>query len=72
MSKDTTLIVLLTKHLQRALVLLNAAADIVEGAEGDAGLCATAVWDGAECDGMCLIDDINVLFEEMKADGLEV
>jgi len=71
-TKDTKTIVALAKHLQRAVTLLQAAADIVENTEGDAALEATAEWDGTECDGMCLLDDINVLFEEMKADGLGV
>ena len=26
----------------------------------------TAVWDGVECDGFCLLDDINYFFEEFE------
>lgn len=34
-------------------------------------LTETAIWDGAECDGYCLMDDINYLFYDIDKKYLE-
>ena len=53
--------------LDRCQVLLQAAIDIIKNAEGDAGLEATATWDNAECDGLCLIDECEVMIQDIVA-----
>lgn len=54
--------------LERAKILLQATRDIFQKCD-DSGyvlnvLEVTAIWDGVECDGYCLKDDIEAWFEE--------
>ena len=51
------------EQVQRAITLLRAAARIVS--KSDEAKATTAFWDGTECDGMCLMDDIVVFLEEV-------
>lgn len=55
---------------KRAKVLLRATLDIMnkcdEGPFVENVFDMTAVWDGIECDGSCLRDDINILFDEIN------
>jgi len=51
----------------RAQVLLKAAFDILKKCDDspyvENVMAVTAFWDGAECDGSCLMEDIKDLFE---------
>lgn len=55
--------------LERAKILLKATYDILQKQKDSPYvlniLCQTAIWDGVECDGYCLHEDIEALFEEM-------
>jgi len=54
--------------LERAKILLKATRDILEHCKDSFYVLnvleVTAVWDGVECDGYCLKDDIDDFFEE--------
>ena len=54
--------------LERAKILLKAKRDILEKCNDSFYVLnvleVTAVWDGVECDGYCLKDDIDDFFEE--------
>jgi len=54
----------------RAQVLLQAALDILKKCDDspyvENVMGVTAFWDGAECDGSCLMEDIKDLFEVEK------
>lgn len=55
--------------LERAKILLKATYDILQKQKDSPYvlniLCQTAIWDGVECDGYCLYEDIEALLEEM-------
>lgn len=51
------------EQVKRALILLRAAAAIVS--KSPDAQETTAIWDGTDCDGACLMDDIAVFFEEV-------
>ncbi len=55
--------------LERAKILLKATYDILQKQKDSPFvldiLCQTAIWDGVECDGYCLHEDIEDFFEEM-------
>lgn len=54
---------------RRALILLKAASDILEKLDETPYVLnffeQTAVWDEVECDGYCLMEEINDLLEEV-------
>lgn len=56
---------------ERAKILLQAALDILnscdEGMYVKNALEVTAVWDGAECDGYCLKNEVEDLMDEINA-----
>ena len=49
---------------ERAEQLLKAAFELLSQVEGD-NLCNTVFYDGADCDGYCLIYDILGLFDTL-------
>jgi len=55
---------------EEAKVLLQATLDILtkcdKGVRLDNVLEVTAIWDGTECDGYCLKDEIDYLLNEIK------
>lgn len=51
-------------HLGRAITLLKAAQSLIE-ASSDA-ISETVFYDDAECDGLCLVEDIEALLETLK------
>lgn len=55
---------------RRAVTLLYATKEILEKAADSCVvidvMSALATWDGAECDGYCLLNDITVLLEEIE------
>jgi len=55
--------------LDRAITLLRAAKELLEKQKDSYYvlnmLAETVVYDGAECDGSCLIEDIGYLLEEI-------
>lgn len=57
--------------LDRAVELLYATKEILEKAKESPYtidvLTTLATWDGTECDGYCLLDDITVLLEEIQS-----
>lgn len=56
--------------LERAKVLLKATRDILQKCDDSSYVLnvleVTAEWDGTECDGYCLMDDIDIFFEELN------
>jgi hypothetical protein len=52
---------------QRALLLLSVAADALGQLEFDELCCLTVFYDGAHCDGQCILDDIKAVLEEIDA-----
>lgn len=54
---------------RRALILLKATSDILEKLDDTPYVLnffgQTAIWDDAECDGYCLMEEINELLEEV-------
>lgn len=54
---------------ERAKVLLKATLDLLNQQKESPFVLnmleTTAVWDGAECEGYCLCDDIELFFEEV-------
>lgn len=54
---------------RRAIILLKATSDILKKVEKDhyaqVFFGKTAVWDDVECDGYCLMEEINDLLEEV-------
>lgn len=51
------------EQVKRALTLLRAASAIVS--KSDEAQETTAIWDGTDCDGACLMEDIATFFEEV-------
>lgn len=56
--------------LERAKVLLKATRDILKKCDDSFYVLnvleVTAVWDGVECDGYCLKEEIDEFFEELE------
>lgn len=54
---------------RRALILLKATSDILEKLDDTPYVLnffeQTAVWDGVDCDGYCLMEEVNELLEEV-------
>jgi hypothetical protein len=52
----------------RKVILLKAARDLLQKQEDSPYvlnmLATTAIWDEAECDGYCLLEEINMLLED--------
>ena len=61
--------------LERAKILLRATKDILQKCDDSFyvlnALEVTAIWDGVECDGYCLKDDIDAWFEEYFGGEIE-
>lgn len=57
------------ERYKRAIILLKATSDILEKLDDTPYVLSffeqTAVWDEVECDGYCLMEEINDLLEEM-------
>ena len=57
------------ERYKRAIILLKATSDILEKLDDTPYVLnffeQTAVWDGIDCDGYCLMEEINILLEEM-------
>ena len=60
--------------LDMAKTLLRATYDILKKQDDTPYvqnvLCLTAIWDGEECDGYCLKDDISYWFDEFMGEEL--
>ena len=60
------------ENQKQAVKLLKAAKDILTKCEESTTvlevMCVTAIWDEAECDGYCLLDEIKMLLEEIEID----
>jgi len=50
-------------YIERAIYMLEVAAEYI-GKYGD--VSETVLYDGAECDGLCIIDDCKAAAEELK------
>ncbi len=50
------------RQARRAVTLLKAAREIVK--KSDEAQSPVAFWDNADCDGMCLLDDISAFLED--------
>ena len=61
---------------ERAKILLKATHDILKKCKDSYyvlnALEVTAIWDEAECDGYCLMEDIENYFDEYYGEDLEV
>ena len=55
---------------QRAEILLRATYNILKKCEDSPyvlnALAVTDIWDGVECDGYCLMEDIEIWFDEFS------
>lgn len=54
------------ENLERAKVLLKATYEFLKKNEDDQFMVNTIHYDDAECDGLCLMDDIKSLLETME------
>lgn len=56
-----------TEDIERAFILLNATMEILNKCKDSSiildPMCVTSVWDGVECDGHCLLEEISELIE---------
>lgn len=57
-------------NIERALVLLRAGLHLGHSSDenGISFNHATALWDGAECDGMCWLEEVSELLEDCGID----
>lgn len=59
----------------RAIELLYATKEILEKANNSCTvvdvMSTLATWDGVECDGHCLLEDITVLLDEIEESGVQ-
>lgn len=57
------------ERYKRAIILLKATSDILEKLDDTPYVLSffeqTAVWDGVDCDGYCLMEEVNELLEEV-------